>query len=151
HYYHLFCRHLRLPLRLLPRLALVEAQDRELPTDQKDCGASTGCNRRRTMRTLLINPVRSQPPHRISNNTSSRLLHHTFREISRPLISRPSPRLLALHGIPPQCLAHRSESRVCEVRSYTTLCPSPDRVGVRSFCFPSRSRPGPNWSVGSSC
>src|SRR5207302_7429780 len=72
--HHLFCRHLRLPLRLLPRLALVESQDRELPTDQKDCGASTECNRRRTMRTLLINPVRSQPPHRISNNTSSRLL-----------------------------------------------------------------------------
>src|SRR5713226_8821015 len=37
---HLLCRRLRLPLRLLPRLALLEGGHRQLPTDQK--GLSRG-------------------------------------------------------------------------------------------------------------
>src|SRR6266849_2802083 len=40
HRRHLLCRRLRLPLRLLPRLALVEGGHRQLPTDQK--GLSRG-------------------------------------------------------------------------------------------------------------
>jgi len=40
HHRHLLCRRLRLPLRLLPRLALVEGGHRQLPTDQK--GLSRG-------------------------------------------------------------------------------------------------------------
>src|SRR5271169_20983 len=36
HYPHLLCRRLRLPLRLLPRLAPVEGGHRQLPTDQKN-------------------------------------------------------------------------------------------------------------------
>src|SRR5207244_4894583 len=37
---HLLCRRLRLPLPLLPRLALVEQEHRQLPSDQK--GQSRG-------------------------------------------------------------------------------------------------------------
>src|SRR5712692_5098024 len=40
HHRHLLCRRLRLPLRLLPRLALGEGGHRRLPTDQK--GQSRG-------------------------------------------------------------------------------------------------------------
>jgi hypothetical protein len=40
HHRHLLCRRLRLPLPLLPRLALVEGGHRQLPTDQK--GLSRG-------------------------------------------------------------------------------------------------------------
>src|SRR5712692_1382350 len=40
HHRHLLCPRLRLPLRLLPRLALVEGGHRQLPTDQK--GLSRG-------------------------------------------------------------------------------------------------------------
>src|SRR5713101_8044209 len=35
HHRHLLCRRLRLPLRLLPRLALVEGGHRQLPSDQR--------------------------------------------------------------------------------------------------------------------
>ena len=40
HHRHLLCRRLRLPLPLLPRLALIEQEHRQLPSDQK--GLSRG-------------------------------------------------------------------------------------------------------------
>src|SRR6266542_1100858 len=96
-------------------------------------------NTRRTLCASLIKRVRSQPSHRIPNSTSSRPSRHTFREISRPLISQLSHRRLALRGIPPQRLAHQSESTVSGARSCTTASPSPAPVGGRASCHPTRT------------
>src|SRR5207245_4701447 len=59
------------------------------------------------------NPVQPRPPHRISNNSSPRLLARTSPEISRPQMRQLRHQSQERLGIPPPRLAHQlGEQRV---------------------------------------